>query len=112
MKYIWDERKFEITFPEAAKHLLKMHNTDEGKDFIKQALSYFFWKWPHKSEEIKMDSPEAIANKGYETFGEHFFNAGVKQEREKVADRDSRREDYLRSQNVSEDVIAAMKAIK
>jgi hypothetical protein len=23
-----------------------------------------------------MDSPEAIANKGYETFGEHFFNAG------------------------------------
>ena len=23
-----------------------------------------------------MDSPKAIANKGYETFGEHFFNAG------------------------------------
>ena len=42
----------------------------ETCDFIKQALSYFFWKWPHKSEEIKMDSPEAIANKGYETFGE------------------------------------------
>ena len=26
-----------------------------------------------------MDSPEAIANKGYETFGEHFFNKGEAQ---------------------------------
>ena len=24
-----------------------------------------------------MDSPEAIAKKGYETFGEHFYNKGV-----------------------------------
>ena len=24
-----------------------------------------------------MDRPEIIANKGYETFGEHFFNKGV-----------------------------------
>ena len=77
MKYIFDIEKFSISFREAAAHLLKMQNTDEGKDFIKQSLSYFFWKWPYKSEAIKMDSPEAIANKGYETFGEHFFNKGV-----------------------------------
>ena len=76
MKYIFDIEKFSISFREAAAHLLKMQNTDEGKDFIKQSLSYFFWKWPYKSEAIKMDSPEAIANKGYETFGEHFFNKG------------------------------------
>lgn len=76
MKYIFDVEKFSVSFREAAIHLLKMQNTDEGKDFIKQSLSYFFWKWPYKSEVIKMDSPEAIANKGYETFGEHFFNAG------------------------------------
>ena len=48
-----------------------MQNTEEGRDFIKQSLSYFFWKWPYKSEVIKMDSPEALKNKGYETFGEH-----------------------------------------
>ncbi|WP_163442841.1 hypothetical protein [uncultured Fibrobacter sp.] len=24
-----------------------------------------------------MDRPEIIANKGYETFGEHYFNAGI-----------------------------------
>lgn len=67
-----------------------------------------------------MDSPEAIANKGYETFAEHFVNEGVKkgakQEREKTdaenAARDSRREEYLRSQNVPESVISAMLAIK
>ena len=120
MKYIWDERKFEITFPEAAKHLLKMHNTDEGKDFIKQALSYFFWKWPHKSEEIKMDSPEAIANKGYESFAEHFVNVGfekgAKQERERIdaanAARDSKLEDFLRSKGVSDDIISEAIAIK
>lgn len=76
MKYIFDIEKFSISFREAAAHLLKMQNTDEGKDFIKQSLSYFFWKWPYKSEEIKMDSPEAIANKGYETFGEHFMKKG------------------------------------
>ena len=46
-------------------------------NFIKQSLSYFFWKWPYKSEAIKMDRPEIIANKGYETFGEHFYNKGV-----------------------------------
>ncbi|MBS7298486.1 MAG: hypothetical protein KIG65_05335, partial [Eubacteriales bacterium] len=116
MKYIWDERKFEITFPEAAKHLLKMHNTDEGKDFIKQALSYFFWKWPHKSEEIKMDSPEAIANKGYESFAEHYVNEGIKQERERNdtanAARDSKMADFLRSIGVSEKNVETALAIK
>ena len=124
MKYIFDVEKFSITFREAALHLLKMQNTNEGKDFIKQSLSYFFWKWPYKSEVIKMDSPEAIANKGYETFAEHFVNEGIKQgiekgtlqEREKAdaenAARDSRREEYLRSQNVPESVISAMLAIK
>ncbi len=76
MKYIWDMEKFSVSFREAAIHLLKMQNTEEGRDFIKQSLSYFFWKWPYKSEVIKMDRPEIIANKGYETFGEHFFNAG------------------------------------
>ena len=63
-----------------------------------------------------MDSPEALKNKGYETFGEHFFNAGAEQERKKNeienAARDSRREEYLRSQNIPDDVISAMLAIK
>lgn len=112
MKYIFDVEKFSITFREAALHLLKMQNTDEGKDFIKQSLSYFFWKWPYKSEVIKMDSPEAIANKGYETFGEHFFNAGAKKEREKNDARDTKRAAYLRSQNVPENVISTMLALK
>ncbi|WP_295679076.1 Rpn family recombination-promoting nuclease/putative transposase [uncultured Fibrobacter sp.] len=76
MKYIFDIEKFSVSFREAAAHLLKMQNTDEGRNFIKQSLSYFFWKWPYKSEVIKMDSPEAIANKGYETFGEHFMKKG------------------------------------
>ena len=109
MKYIFDVEKFSISFREAAAHLLKMQNTDEGKDFIKQSLSYFFWKWPYKSEVIKMDSPEAIANKGYETFGEHFFNAGkekgVEQEREKMVN-------FLRSKGVSEEIISEALALK
>ena len=116
MKYIFDVEKFSITFREAALHLLKMQNTDEGRDFIKQSLSYFIWKWPYKSEVIKMDSPEAIANKGYETFAEHFVNEGIKKEREKNeadnAARDSKRADFLRSQNVPDSVISAMFALK
>jgi len=96
--------------------LLKWQNTDKGRDFIKQALAYFLWKWPYKRGNLKMDRPEIVANKGYETFAEHFVNEGIKQEREKneaeIAARDSRREDYLRSQNIPEDVIAAMRAIK
>lgn len=106
MKYIFDVEKFSITFREAALHLLKMQNTNEGKDFIKQSLSYFFWKWPYKSEVIKMDSPEAIANKGYETFGEHFFNAGAKKEREKNDARDAKMAEFFRSKGVPEEVIS------
>ena len=116
MKYIWDVEKFSVSFREAAKHLLKMQNSNEGKDFIKQALSYFFWKWPYKSEVIKMDSPEAIANKGYESFAEHFVNEGIKKEREKNdadnAARDSRRAEFLRSKGVSEKIIAEAFALK
>ncbi|MBR4558013.1 MAG: Rpn family recombination-promoting nuclease/putative transposase [Fibrobacter sp.] len=120
MKYIWNAEQFSATFREAAMRLLKWQNTDKGRDFIKQALSYFLWKWPYKRGNLKMDRPEIVANKGYETFAEHFVNVGIekgaKQEREKseaeIAARDSRREDYLRSQNIPEDVIAAMRAIK
>ena len=56
-----------------------------------------------------MDSPEAIANKGYETFGEHFFNAGkekgVEQEREKMVN-------FLRSKGVSEEILSEALALK
>ena len=97
-----------------------MQNTDEGRDFIKQSLSYFFWKWPYKSEVIKMDSPEALKNKGYETFGEHFFNAGVEngteQERKKneieSAARDKKIAEYLHSIGVPAERITAALAIK
>ncbi|SHK67778.1 Rpn family recombination-promoting nuclease/putative transposase [Fibrobacter sp. UWB12] len=132
MRYIWDVEKFSVSFREAALHLLKMQNTDEGRDFIKQSLSYFFWKWPYKSEVIKMDSPEALKNKGYETFGEHFFNAGVEkgieqgfvqgvekgveQERKKneieSAARDKKIEDFLRSKGVSAELLKEALAIK
>ena len=112
MKYIWDVEKFSVSFREAAKHLLKMQNSNEGKDFIKQALSYFFWKWPYKSEVIKMDSPEAIANKGYESFAEHFVNEGIKKEREKNEARILKIEEFLRSNGVSEEIISASRAIK
>ena len=112
MKYIFDVEKFSISFRDAAVHLLRLQNTDEGRDFIKQSLSYFFWKWPYKSEVIKMDSPEALKNKGYESFGEHFFNEGAKKEREKNEALDAKRADYLRSIGVSEENIATMLAIK
>ena len=116
MKYIWNAEQFTVSFRDAASHLLRMQNTDEGRDFIKQSLSYFFWKWPYKSEDIKMDRPEIMANKGYESFGEHFFNEGAKKEREKnEAEKealDAKRADYLRSIGVSEENIATMLAIK
>ncbi len=63
-----------------------------------------------------MDSPEALKNKGYESFGEHFFNEGVKKERERYevekVTLDAKRADYLRSIGVSEENIATMLAIK
>ena len=63
-----------------------------------------------------MDSPEALKNKGYESFGEHFFNEGVKKERERnEAEKealDAKRADYLRSIGVSEENIATMLALK
>ena len=49
-----------------------------------------------KREEIKMDSPEAIANKGYESFAEHYVIEGIKKER------DSKMANFLRSIGVSE----------
>ena len=112
MKYIWNAEQFTVSFRDAALHLLRMQNTDEGRDFIKQSLSYFFWKWPYKSEDIKMDRPEIMANKGYESFGEHFFNEGVKKERERNEALDAKRVDYLRSIGVSEENIATMLALK
>ena len=116
MKYIFNAEQFEISFREAAMHLLKWQNTDKGRNFIKQALSYFFWKWPYKRGNLKMDRPEIVANKGYETFAEHFVRVGEEKERKKFevenAARDSKREEYLRSRNIPDDVISAMLAIK
>ena len=112
MKYIFDVEKFSITFREAALHLLKMQNTDEGRDFIKQSLSYFIWKWPYKSEVIKMDSPEAIANKGYETFAEHFVNEGIKKEREKNEAEKLKMAEFFRSKGVPEEIISECLALK
>ena len=101
-------------------HLLRWQNTDKGRDFIKQALSYFFWKWPYKREDLKMDRPEIVANKGYETFAEHFVNVGIEKGIEKGADQErnkndalyTKRAEFLRSQNVSDEVISAMLALK
>ena len=67
-----------------------------------------------------MDRPEIIANKGYETFAEHFVNVGIEQgiekgaqqEREKNEALDTKRAEYLRSQNIPDDVISAMLALK
>jgi hypothetical protein len=124
MKYIFNAEQFEISFREAAMHLLRWQNTDKGRDFIKQALSYFFWKWPYKRGDLKMDRPEIIANKGYETFAEHFVNVGIEkgiekgklegadQERKKNEALNTKRAEFLRSQNVSDEVISAMLALK
>ena len=59
-----------------------------------------------------MDSPEAIANKGYETFGEHFFNAGAKKEREKNDARDAKMAEFFRSKGVPEEIISEGFALK
>ena len=73
---IFNEEKFTVSFREAAAHLLKLDRSPEGRDFIKQSLSYFLWGWPNKHKDIKMDRPEIMANKGYETFAEHYVNKG------------------------------------
>ena len=78
LKYIFDEEKFTISFREGAALLLKLDRSPEGRDFIKQSLSYFLWRWPHKHEDMKMDRPEIVAKRGYETFAEHYMNAGIK----------------------------------
>ena len=101
-------------------HLLRRQNTDKGRDFIKQALSYFFWKWPYKRGDLKMDRPEIIANKGYETFAEHFVNVGIEkgadQERKKNeaenAARDKKIAEFLRSNGVSSELLTEALAIK
>ena len=63
-----------------------------------------------------MDRPEIIANKGYETFAEHFVKVGEEKEREKnevkSAARDKKLAEYLRSIGVSEEGVAAAVAIK
>ncbi len=67
-----------------------------------------------------MDSPEAIANKGYESFAEHYVNVGIekgaKQERKRNdaanAARDSKMADFLRSIGVSEKNVETALAIK
>lgn len=48
----------------------------------------------------------------YEVLEAEAFLNGAKQEREKNEARDSKRADYLRSQNVPENVISAMLALK
>ena len=63
-----------------------------------------------------MDRPEIIANKGYETFAEHFVNVGiekgVEQEREKNDARDKKIAEYLHSIGVPAESITAALAIK
>ncbi|MBS7272556.1 MULTISPECIES: Rpn family recombination-promoting nuclease/putative transposase [unclassified Fibrobacter] len=76
LKYIFNEEKFTVSFREAAAHLLKLDRSPEGRDFIKQSLSYFLWRWPNKHKDIKMDRPEIVAKRGYETFAEHYVNKG------------------------------------
>ena len=105
-------------------HLLRWQNTDKGRDFIKQALSYFFWKWPYKRGDLKMDRPEIIANKGDETFAEHFVNVGIEKGKLEGADqeckkneadnaaRDKKIAEYLRSIGVSAEGVAKALAIK
>ena len=102
LKYIFDEKKFTISFREAAAHLLKLDHSPEGKEFIRQSLSYFLWRWPNRQEDIKMDRPEIVARRGYETFAEHYVNVGVKRERdENRADTET----VLREEGLSEEMI-------
>ena len=111
LKYIFKEEQFTVSFREAAAHLLKLDRSPEGRDFIKQSLSYFLWRWPNKHKDIKMDRPEIVANRGYETFAEHYVNVGIKkgveQERvENIADTKT----VLREMGLSEEQIAQAQA--
>ena len=91
-----------ISFREAAAHLLKLDHSPEGKEFIRQSLSYFLWRWPNRQEDLKMDRPEIVARRGYETFAEHYVNVGVKRERdENRADTET----VLREEGLSEEMI-------
>ena len=102
LKYIFNEKKFTVSFRKAATHLLKLDRSPEGKEFIRQSLSYFLWRWPNRQEDIKMDRPEIVARRGYETFAEHYVNVGVKRERdENRADTES----VLREEGLSEEMI-------
>ena len=103
LKYIFNEEKFTISFREAAAHLLKLDRSPEGRDFIKQSLSYFLWRWPNKQKDIKMDRPEIVAKRGYETFAEHYVRVGREEERADT-------ETVLREMGLSEEKIAEAQA--
>ena len=59
-----------------------------------------------------MDRPEIVANKGYETFAEHYVNEGIKKKEAVIAARDSKMADFLRSKGVSDEIISEAIAIK
>ena len=103
LKYIFNEEKFTVSFREAAAHLLKLDRSPEGRDFIKQSLSYFLWRWPKKQKDIKMDRPEIVAKRGYETFAEHYVRVGRE---ENQADTVT----VLREMGLSEEKIAEAQA--
>ncbi len=103
LKYIFKEEQFTISFREAAAHLLKLDRSPEGRDFIKQSLSYFLWRWPNKHKDIKMDRPEIVAKRGYETFAEHYVNVGIKRNQADTAT-------VLREMGLSEEQIAEAQA--
>ena len=111
LKYIFDEEKFTISFREAAAHLLKLDRSPEGRNFIKQSLSYFLWRWPNKQKDIKMDRPEIVAKRGYETFAEHYVRVGREEGREQ--ERLENKNDtmtVLRKKGLSEEMIAEIQS--
>ena len=107
LKYIFNEEKFTVSFREAAAHLLKLDRSPEGRDFIKQSLSYFLWRWPKKQKDIKMDRPEIVAKRGYETFAEHYVRKGHEEER---AENRADTETVLRKKGLSEEMIAEIQS--
>lgn len=107
LKYIFSEEKFTVSFREAAAHLLKLDRSPEGKDFIKQSLSYFLWRWPNKHKDIKMDRPEIVAKRGYETFAEHYVNVGTEKG---VKQTQADYETVLRKKGMSNELIAEIQS--